>query len=147
MRAGSARRGWRRLPRDRGTDYIKRIVGTSGDRVQMRGGSSTSTAWRWSGDASGVTTGKTRAGRCAEFAEIMAGGRQYRILTGDQPSPMDDTAELVVPPAHDCVLGDNHDNSLDSRDPGFGLAADDDIVGRLAIVFWSRSHDRGLEIE
>jgi signal peptidase I len=95
-----------RPPRDRGTDCIKCIVGTLGDRVQPRGGVLYINGVALERRRGGGNHGEDARGTLrAEYAEIMAGGCQYRILTGDQPSPMVDTAELVVPPAHYYVLG------------------------------------------
>jgi signal peptidase I len=76
------------------------------------------------------------------FVETTPEGRHYRIIKGEPRRLLDDTAEVVVPPGHYYVLGDNRDNSADSRDPSIGLVARENVVARLGVVYWARSRER-----
>jgi signal peptidase I len=72
-------------------------------------------------------------------------GHRYYTLHSPGPAPAD--VDIVVPPGHIYVLGDNRDNSYDSRQ--FGTVPVASVTGRLAIVWWSPAHmDRiGQQIE
>ncbi len=129
-----------KLPSDNSTDYIKRIVGLPGDRIQMRNGE------LFVNDQSVV---KVRAEdfiyerngqrfRVPRFVETLPDGPQHDTLDFIAGGDHDTTQEFVVPPSHYFAMGDNRDNSLDSRARGgVGMVPAENLVGRAEFLFFS----------
>ena len=130
-----------KLPTDNKTDYIKRIVGLPGDRIQMRGGrlhlNGEQVARRRVADFVEIDE-LGRIHRIAQFEETLSNGRAHRILEHTDRGQLDNTAVYVVPKGHYFALGDNRDNSLDSRVlSGVGFVPAENLVGRAEILFFS----------
>ena len=138
-----------KYPRDNQTDYIKRIVGLPGDRIQVKGGqlyiNGTLCPRQSDGDfdAEDERGGKTRA---HHWLETLPNGRVHDILkmTDEARSYGDfdpnNTAEYKVPEGHVFAMGDNRDNSLDSRfmsGAGVGFVPLENLVGRAEFLFFS----------
>ena len=129
-----------KLPSDNSTDYIKRIVGLPGDRIQMRDGK------LFINDQSVV---KVRAEdfiyerngqrfRVPRFAETLPGGPRHDTLDFIAAGEHDTTREFVIPAGHYFAMGDNRDNSLDSRARGgVGMVPAENLVGRAEFLFFS----------
>ena len=119
-----------KLPRDGRTDYIKRLIGLPGDRVQVRAGvvyingkPLPQTPVR-----SIQTDDRDRPEQAMIIRETNPEGRSYLIQSHGGGEPVDNTAVYTVPPHCYFMLGDNRDNSADSRfDPG--IAPDDPKLG------------------
>jgi len=132
-----------RLPRDPSTTYVKRLIGLPGDRIQMRGGRlyindaivSRRLVGPFTGDAGGRNTPTL-------YVETLPGGREHEIIEMSDTDQQDDTPVFVVPPKHYFMMGDNRDNSVDSRiaaaDGGVGFVPEDNLVGRADLVLLSR---------
>ncbi len=105
-------------PYDRETDLIKRVIGIPGDRVEVRKG----TVW---------LNGAPMADPHAHFL----------YPTGDRSAdnPRDNLPEVILPPGKFFMMGDNRDNSYDSR--FWGLANETDIEGRAMVVYLSLGHE------
>jgi signal peptidase I len=140
-----------KTPRDNRTDFIKRLVGLPGDRVRMTGGQL---------EINGVMVPKVPAGdlvvppagapcrsasagpgcRYPRFVETID-GRRYSVLDQIVGDPRDDTPLVTVPPGHYFVVGDNRDDSADSRltiaEGGVGMVPAANLVGRAQFVFFS----------
>jgi signal peptidase I len=138
------------------TDYIKRIVGLPGDRIQMIGGVL---------HINGVAVKRERIGDYVKggfgsyqkgtlYKETMPNGRSYTVLEYSDDGPSDNTPEFLVPANSFFVMGDNRDDSLDSRTRlmlrditgaqrdrdtlGWYVPAEN-LVGRAEFIFFS--HD------
>lgn len=134
-----------RWPRDNATDYIKRIVGLPGDRIQVIGGilyingeaARREPAGLCEDDGTGV---RIRSRRWLETLPAAAGGRQHYICEFSDTERFDNTEEFRVPPGHVFAMGDNRDNSSDSRDfsaAGVGYIPIENLIGRAEIIFFS----------
>ncbi len=137
-----------KLPRDNKTDYIKRIVGLPGDRIQVIGGvlHINGEAVRREPIGDFVETdryGKTR--RTAQYTETLPNGVSYNVLDMDPAGRLDNTEVYIVPAGHYFAMGDNRDNSLDSRVlTGVGFIPAENLVGRAELIFYST--DGGAEL-
>lgn len=123
---------------DFGKDYVKRVVGLPGDRVQMINDqlyiNGTVVPRRRIADY--VETVDGTANHVVQYEESLPGGRKTTILDRMTDGPLDNTGIYVVPPGHYFTLGDNRDNSDDSRED-VGYVPRDAIVGRVAVKFVS----------
>ena len=133
-----------RLPRDPGQTYVKRVVGLPGDRVQMRGGRLVVNGDMLPlrrdgvGDVEGEDGMRQTAPR---YVETLPNGREHLIFKMRQNGDLDDTKVFTVAPGEIFVMGDNRDDSLDSRVPptagGVGFVPVENLVGRVEAVLGS----------
>lgn len=129
-------------PSDNETDYIKRLIGLPGDRIQVVGGllhiNGKPVMREKIGETKDRDTFSTRT--FAVYRETLPNGRQHLIWEASDNDHLDNTNEYVVPEGHYFFMGDNRDNSRDSRvlyDVGYVPA--DNLVGRAEFLFFS--HD------
>lgn len=135
-----------RLPADPSKDYIKRVIGLPGDTVQMRDGQLFINGEAVPRERAGVYTETNRLGRevSAEiWRETLPNGVSYDTLNLIDNAASDDTPVYTVPPGNYFMMGDNRDNSSDSRDPssGVGFVPLENFVGRAEIIFFSMDED------
>lgn len=128
-----------KLPKDNETDYIKRIVGLPGDRIQVRGGilhiNGQALKRKWVGR---YRSENGNGGFYMKYLETLPSGRVHPILERTDHGDYDNTPVYRVPPGHYFAMGDNRDNSLDSRAPdGVGFIPRENLVGRAEILFFS----------
>jgi signal peptidase I len=128
-----------RLPSDNKTDYIKRIIGLPGDRVQVINGilHINGEAVKRSESTSRIDTNMDRL---EEYVETLPGGFRHSIWErSDNHLPGDNTRVHVVPLDHFFAMGDNRDNSADSRFPEVGPVPAENLIGRAEFVFFSHN--------
>lgn len=129
-----------KLPRDTSQDYIKRIIGLPGDRVQVRGGILHLNGQPVRREFVGTFTadGEFRGAPAREYREILPGGVTHRIIEKSDDGPLDNTIEFRVPEGYLFAMGDNRDNSLDSRvQSEVGFVPVVNLVGRAEFIFFS----------
>jgi signal peptidase I len=152
-----------REPNGSEDDYVKRVIGLPGDRVQMRDGTlylngkavpkirvadylmpltPNSPCRTVDPEAERIVRDDDGRRYCAypRFRETLPGGRSYYVL--DQLDGIaDDTAVFQVPPRHYFLMGDNRDDSMDSRfskdAEGVGFLPEDYLIGEALITFFS----------
>ncbi len=146
-------------------DWIKRVIGLPGDTIQMKGGQlfingvavpkvriedfeiavSPNTSCYQSRYGLGVNyevakADGTRVCHYPQFRETLPNGKSYNVLDLE-PTPQDNTAPVLVPEGTLFMMGDDRDNSMDSRfdtaEGGIGFVPQDNLVGRATVMMWS----------
>ncbi len=140
-------------------DYIKRVIGVPGDTIAVSGGQvmlngepvkrervadftvsiSPNTSCAWGGQS--VTTANGPACDYVRFRETLPSGKTYDTLDFGA-TPQDDYGPVIVPQDRVFVMGDNRDNSQDSRFPaaaggGVGMVPEELLVARASVMVWS----------
>ncbi len=142
------------------TDYIKRVIGLPGDEIGILGGQivlngkltpreaiddfqipvSANTSCGL-GELARVVDGNSQTCSYRRFRETLPSGRQYDVLDLGL-APGDSMSPVTVPADHIFVMGDNRDNSRDSRFPAMagdavGMVPQENLVGRAEVIIWS----------
>ena len=133
-----------RLPRDPSQTYIKRVIGLPGDRVQMIAGrlwiNGNELALRADGEGE-VESEDGSISDSPRFIETLPNGKTHPIYKWTWSGMLDDSPVFVVPSGHIFMMGDNRDNSLDSRvaaeHGGVGYVPVENLVGRAEFVVGS----------
>jgi signal peptidase I len=135
-----------KLPRDNSTDFIKRVIGMPGDEIEMRRGVLF---------INGVAVPKVRKGEyiapeedgraIPRYEETLPNGVKYFVLDAEPDGRFDTVGPYKVPAGHYFMMGDNRDNSTDSREQspryGVGFVPYDNLVGRAEVIFFSAAVD------
>jgi len=127
-----------KLPSDPSVDFIKRVIGLPGDRIQMINdrlyiNDKIVPEKRISDYVENIDGFQHHVPRYREF---LPGGRAHDILDRDPNGPADNTDVFIVPPGHYFMMGDNRDNSDDSR-AGVGYVPAENLVGKAEFIFFS----------
>jgi signal peptidase I len=129
-----------KLPRDPSIDYIKRLIGLPGDTIQMRQGILY---------INGVPVERDRlenplpepdgqvSSGAVDYLEHLPGGVTHIIRKLGDDEPLDNTDVFAVPPHDYFFMGDNRDNSLDSRTANVGFVPEENLVGKADFLFFS----------
>lgn len=155
-------------PTDNRTDFIKRLIGLPGDQIQVQGGQlfingTAVPKTRLPDVIVPITRADAEEGcrarfdltvrvpladggfgcRYRQYREVLPGGRAYVVLDQASDAPLaDNTGVFLVPEGHYFMMGDNRDDSADSRFPavpsgGVGFVPAENLVGRATVMFFS----------
>jgi signal peptidase I len=133
-----------RWPGDRSQIWVKRVIGLPGDRIGVDRGQVHINGEPIVIKAAGTGEMETEDGgtiAAARFVETLPGGYEHPIFKMTAQGEFDNMPDVVVPPGHLFVMGDNRDNSADSRVPvragGVGMLPVEDLVGRVDAIVGS----------
>jgi signal peptidase I len=130
-----------KLPTDNSTDYIKRVIGLPGDHIQMKGGNlyiNDQLVPRKRIQDYLYQEGNGTVIPLVQYVETLPNGVQHRIIKMGDNGPLDNTPVYDVPPGEYFMMGDNRDNSQDSRVlSAVGYVPGENLVGRAEFIFFS----------
>ncbi len=129
-----------RLPSNTSINYIKRIIGLPGDKIQMQHGIVYINHEPVSkiSDGTFIDDDPNTKNEIFQFVETLPEGKKFTTLDQNFNMPQDNTGIYEVPSGHYFVMGDNRDNSQDSRFlEDLGYVPEENIIGRAAIIFFS----------
>ena len=135
-----------RQPQNESVAFIKRIVGLPGDRIQVTDG-----VLR----INDVAVNRVRKGfatasdgynviRFAVYQETLPNGKSYLIQERSDDDVLDNTNVFLVPEGHYFMMGDNRDNSRDSRTTSVGMVPVENLIGRAERLFFSHNSSAHL---
>lgn len=128
-----------RLPRQPEINFIKRVIGLPGDRVQMIDGTLYINGDKIHKESTEDFIDdeiRENAKNIPQFIESLPNGKRIKVLDEDPADELDNTAEFKVPENSYFMMGDNRDNSDDSRRV-VGFLPEENIVGRAEIIIFS----------
>ncbi len=130
-----------KLPRDPSTDYIKRVIGLPGDEIQVKEGIlyiNSQAVPREKTDDYVSVDDRGRETRVDRYVEILPNGVSYDVLELGDNGYGDNTPVYKVPAGHFFMMGDNRDNSTDSRFLSHvGYVPFENFVGRAEVIYFS----------
>ena len=137
-----------KLPRDDKTDYIKRLIGLPGDRVQMINNVLHINGQPVPDVAISDEAATNMYGMpIIKARETLPEGKTFTIQDFGPGNAADDTPVFEVPEGHYFMMGDNRDNSVDSRfdeSQGVGLVPAENLIGKAEIILFSWSPGASL---
>ena len=132
-----------RLPSNVSVDYIKRVVGLPGDRIQVKRGilhiNGQAVERRLVGNGN-ITSGQSSL-VTQRYEEVFPDGHRHIIQEVSDNQIFDNTPEFTVPDGHYFMMGDNRDNSRDSRSSSVGFVPFENFIGRAEFLFFSHGGD------
>lgn len=130
-----------RFPPDPSVNYIKRVIGLPGDVIQMRNGVLYINDHKIEKVADGEFLDSQDDGiaiNIEKFSETMLDGKKIATLDLYKEAPQDNTGIYEVPAGHYFMMGDNRDNSQDSRFLSqVGFVPEENLVGKARFIFFS----------
>ena len=130
-----------RAPGAGAVDFIKRVVGLPGDRIQLTKNVLTINGVAVPRERVGDTAVEGSGQRATRYRETLTNGVSYTTLALSDNGFLANTQEYVVPPGRYFVLGDNRDNSVDSRVLNqVGYVPAENLIGRAEFIVLSTDH-------
>jgi signal peptidase I len=130
-----------KVPTDNSTDYIKRLIGLPGDHIQMKNGIlyiNDRPCPRERIQDFLYSEGNGAVLPLAQYIETLPNGVQHRVIKMGDNGPLNNTQVYNVPPGKYFMMGDNRDNSHDSRALSeVGYVPADNLTGRAEFIFFS----------
>ncbi len=135
-----------RQPQNETIAFIKRIVGLPGDRIQVVNGVLRINDVAVKRDRKGFATASDGYNviRFAVYQETLPNGKSYMIQERSDDDLLDNTNVFLVPEGHYFMIGDNRDNSRDSRTTSVGMVPAENLVGRAERLFFSHNSSANL---
>lgn len=133
-----------KLPRDNRTDFIKRIIGLPGDEIHVDGGIlhiNDTPVTREFIEEFPLQRTDGNVIQARRYAETLPNGFRHDIIEIEDDSPVDNTPVFKVPEGHYFMMGDNRDDSVDSRFERVGYVPFENLVGRAEVIFFSSGGD------
>ena len=128
-----------KYPGDTSKDYIKRIIGLPGDKVQLRQSVVLINGQPVQRVEQGSFTDERSGVTVPIYVETQANGKAYETIDIQPNNYADDTPVFEVPEGSYFFLGDNRDNSADSRFD-VGMVPSENLVGKAQVMFLSLSN-------
>ncbi len=129
-----------RQPKKVGIDYIKRVIGLPGDKIQVKDGIlniNGQPVMRDYRDIENISD-DGRSSMYKRYIETLPNGVRHYIYGISDTGQYDNTPVYTVPPEHYFMMGDNRDSSLDSRDmEDLGFVPAENLIGRAWFIFFS----------
>jgi signal peptidase I len=130
-----------RLPSNPNINYVKRLIGLPGDKIQVRDGvvyiNDLEIKKVSNGDFDNSAS-QNESKKIAQFFETLPEGKIVETLDEHPDTPQDNTGIYEVPAGHYFMMGDNRDNSQDSRFlTQVGYVPEENLVGKARIIFFS----------
>lgn len=127
------------LPSDTSVDFFKRVIGLPGDHIQMKSGVLFVNDMPVRRDAVGPYIFAASSHPQTEYRETLSSGASYLVALEGDEQPLENTEAFIVPAEHYFMLGDNRDNSADSRDPdsGVGFVPSRNLKAYPAFIYFS----------
>jgi len=136
-----------RKPGDETIDYIKRLVALPNDTVQVKDGVLYINKKMVERTKSNVGIMKNSFGdekTFIQYKETFDGLSFHQIIEASDQDLFDDTIEFKVPDNHFFFMGDNRDNSRDSRSPEVGFVPKRNLIGKAQIIFFSHNSSASI---
>ena len=135
-----------RQPQNESVAFIKRIVGLPGDRIQVTDGGLRINDVAINRVRKGFATASDGYNviRFAVYQETLPNGKSYLIQERSDDDVLDNTNVFLVPDGHYFMMGDNRDNSRDSRTTSVGMVPAENLIGRAERLFFSHNSSAHL---
>ena len=135
-----------RQPKNETVAFIKRIVGLPGDRIQVTDGVLRINDVPVIRSKKGFATATDGYNviKFVVYEETLPNGRSYVIQERSDNDMLDNTSVYEVPPGHYFMMGDNRDNSRDSRAASVGMVPAENLIGRAERLFFSHNGSASL---
>ena len=135
-----------RQPQNESVAFIKRIVGLPGDRIQVTDGILRINDVAVNRVSKGFATARDGYNviRFAVYQETLPNGKSYLIQERSDDDVLDNTNVFLVPEGHYFMMGDNRDNSRDSRTTSVGMVPAENLIGRAERLFFSHNSSAHL---